>query len=208
MPQRASFGGSDYGDYQEDCIPGTRKRTCTRSQAINKGAPQATIRISDRPAIRAFYERCFKDFQQQGCKIFGKAWVKMMEPKKQSNHPYVKGNQTGKAPPWWPPTQGNKDEAVRHKEPDHLGKGGMCSPTGTNGAGAGAVTNRTTERITLFCHILEIIVDPDHPCRPRREGSHPQEVSIHELEQVTESSLADFYAASTKNYQKIYIILE
>lgn len=124
MPQRASFG-SDYGDYQEDCIPGTRKRTRTRSHGINRGAPQAGIRISDRAAIRAFYERCFKDFQQQGCKIFGKAWVKMMEPKKQSNHPYVKGNQTGKAPPWWPPTEGNKDEAVRHKEPDHLGKGGM-----------------------------------------------------------------------------------
>ena len=59
------------------------------------------------------------------------------------------------------------------------------------------------ERITLFCHILEIIVDPNHPHRPRREGSHPHEVSIHELEQVTESSLADFYAASAKNNQKM-----
>lgn len=46
-------------------------------------------------------------------------------------------------------------------------------------------------------------MDPNHPDRPRREGSHPQEVSIHELEQVTESSLADFYAASTKNHQKM-----
>lgn len=124
MGVRGSFS-SDYDRYQDDCIPGTRKRTRTGSQVLNKGAPQATVHISDRAAVRAFYERCFKDFQQQGCKIFGKAWVKMMEPKKQSNHPYVKSNEVGTPPPWWPPTSGAKDEAVRHKEPDHLGKQGL-----------------------------------------------------------------------------------
>lgn len=60
-----------------------------------------------------------------------------------------------------------------------------------------------TERINLFCHILEIIVDPAHPARPRREQSHPPEVSILELESVTDTSLADFYALSHKNQMKM-----
>ena len=64
------------------------------------------------------------------------------------------------------------------------------------------MTDTILERIVLFCHILEIIVDPQHPARPRREPSHAQEVSIAELESVTEISLADFYAVSKKNAMK------
>lgn len=68
--------------------------------------------------------------------------------------------------------------------------------------------NMIAERINLFCHILEIIVDPAHPARPRREQSHPPEVSIDELESVTDTSLADFYAASDKNGMKVGYMMD
>jgi hypothetical protein len=56
--------------------------------------------------------------QQSACKIIGKAFVKLIEPKKQTYYPYTKGN--AQAPPWWPDTKGKG--SVRHKEPDHLPK--------------------------------------------------------------------------------------
>lgn len=58
--------------------------------------------------------------QQSACKVMGKAFVKLVEPRKQTHHPYTGGND--KAPSWWPPTIG--EGAVRHKEPDHLLKPG------------------------------------------------------------------------------------
>ncbi|KAJ4146836.1 hypothetical protein LMH87_001395 [Akanthomyces muscarius] len=55
------------------------------------------------------------------CKLIAKAWVKAVEPKKQSTHPYTGSD--GKAPDWWPKPWGpTKDDKVRHKEPDHLYK--------------------------------------------------------------------------------------
>jgi hypothetical protein len=65
------------------------------------------------------------DMQQSSCKVMAKAFVKLVEPKKQSNHPYTKGNL--KAPPWWPNTEGAN--SVTHKEPDHLKKPGLLFPT-------------------------------------------------------------------------------
>ena len=53
--------------------------------------------------------------QQLACKIVAKAWIKKIQPKKQTTHPYCHG--FAKAPPWWPPK-------VTHKEPDHIKKAG------------------------------------------------------------------------------------
>jgi hypothetical protein len=78
--------------------------------------------IGDEAEVEKFYSCRFKDMQQSSCKVMGKAFVKLVEPKKQTHHPYTKGD--GKAPPWWPPTTGDENVRVRHKEPDHLLKPG------------------------------------------------------------------------------------
>jgi hypothetical protein len=79
-----------------------------------------TLRIGDTAEVERFYHTRFKDMQQSACKVMGKAFVKLVEPKKQTHHPYTKGDE--KKPPWWPITTG--EHGVRHREPDHLLKPG------------------------------------------------------------------------------------
>ncbi|KAK9376889.1 uncharacterized protein V1513DRAFT_429713 [Lipomyces chichibuensis] len=69
--------------------------------------------ICDREAVTALLEAKFLQLQQLVCKVVAKAWIKVIEPKKQSNHPYNKGEEF--KPDWWP-------SEARHKEPDHLMK--------------------------------------------------------------------------------------
>ncbi|PWN23042.1 hypothetical protein BCV69DRAFT_106245 [Microstroma glucosiphilum] len=71
------------------------------------------VTLSNEAARTAFFELRFGQMQQGMCKTVAKAWIKIIEPKKQTRCPYNKGEE-GK-PDWWP-------EGVRHKEPDHLMK--------------------------------------------------------------------------------------
>jgi hypothetical protein len=71
------------------------------------------IAITDSAALKGFYSQCFRDIQQFGCKVIGKAFIKFYHPKKQASNPYTKGNHG--APTWWP-----LDKGVKHKEPDHI----------------------------------------------------------------------------------------
>lgn len=81
------------------------------------------LRIDDTEAVWKFYDQRFKNCQQTACKLIAKAWVKAVEPKKQTHHPYT--GEDAKAPQWWPKPWGStKEEKVRHKEPDHLYKRG------------------------------------------------------------------------------------
>ena len=85
------------------------------------------ISVSDEKELWDFYEQRFKDCQQTACKLIAKAWIKAVEPKKQSTHPYTGSDE--KAPDWWPQPWGTgKDDRVRHKEPDHLYKRGTSTP--------------------------------------------------------------------------------
>ncbi len=77
------------------------------------GTPTVDISLADEAARTAFLELRFGQLQQGVCKTVAKAWIKIIEPKKQTRCPYNKGEQ-GK-PDWWP-------AGVRHKEPDHLMK--------------------------------------------------------------------------------------
>jgi hypothetical protein len=63
----------------------------------------------------------FKACLQRACKGIAKAWIKAVEPMKQSNHPYAGSDE--KAPDWWPKRDGL--DKIRHKEPDHLFKRGQ-----------------------------------------------------------------------------------
>ncbi|RAH44125.1 DUF2841 domain-containing protein [Aspergillus brunneoviolaceus CBS 621.78] len=98
---------------------------------------RATIlRLGDTETLRHYYERAFDKFQQLNCRVIAKAFIKLVEPRKQVNHPY-NGRRTSASasqrmdpeltkPNWWP-------AGVTHKEPDHLFK---------------------PERIKLLVHIL------------------------------------------------------
>lgn len=71
------------------------------------------IVIGKREEVGTFFETRFRQLQQLVCKIVAKAWIKVIEPKKQTRFPYNRGEDS--KPSWWP-------DDVRHKEPDHLMK--------------------------------------------------------------------------------------
>lgn len=71
------------------------------------------VNLASSIAVEQYLLRCVTSFQQFNCKALCKAWIKLIEPKKQTNYPYNLGDR-GK-PDWWP-------NNVRHKEPDHLMK--------------------------------------------------------------------------------------
>ncbi|CAO1618512.1 unnamed protein product [Sympodiomycopsis kandeliae] len=74
---------------------------------------QHDLRLNNRAERTDFLLLRFSQMQQGMCKTVAKAWIKIIEPKKQTRCPYNRGEE-GK-PDWWP-------EGVRHKEPDHLMK--------------------------------------------------------------------------------------
>lgn len=143
-PMGSAYGGRrqydrrqahDMLDYDDDPAFRTRKRQRgplpgRRNPALNAEGPAVQvvlakrgIKIGNKDEIWKFYDTRFKNIQQWACKIIAKAWVKLIEPKKQSTHPYT-GSDEG-APEWWPKAWGTgRDEKVRHKEPDHLYKPG------------------------------------------------------------------------------------
>lgn len=84
------------------------------------------IEVGDADAVWRVYKLRFENCQQIACKLLAKAWIKAMQPKKQSSHPYTGSDET--APDWWPKPWGpTKDDKVRHKEPDHLYRQGRLS---------------------------------------------------------------------------------
>ena len=86
--------------------------------------------IGDKFSIDNYYDTRFRQMQQLACKVIAKAWVKVVECKKQVKHPYnggkiakEKGAKKGTGgeltkPDWWPKYN------CRHREPDHLKKDG------------------------------------------------------------------------------------
>lgn len=63
--------------------------------------------------VKNYLYNCFEEFQQIPCKLLSKAWIKVIEPKKQSKYPYKQGESS--KPYWWPAN-------CIHREPDHLKK--------------------------------------------------------------------------------------
>ncbi|CAF3586605.1 unnamed protein product [Fusarium graminearum] len=147
-----------HGIADDDDIPMTVATT------IRKG-----IKIGNSLDVGLFYELRFKNCQQTACKLMAKAWVKAVEPKKQSTHPYTGSDE--KAPDWWPKPWGpTKEDKVRHKEPDHLYK---------------------RERVHLLNHILRMIVEPN-------QRQHPDiqklKLNVQKLEEITIEALSGFFA--------------
>lgn len=109
-----------------------RHRGAQDDEDDNKPPPMAqsvryrNLVIGDTAEVTKFFEGRFRDMQQASCKIIAKAFIKVVEPKKQTNHPYTGGAE--RAPEWWPPLPTeNKTGGVKHREPDHLLKPGWSS---------------------------------------------------------------------------------
>ncbi|KAL6401203.1 hypothetical protein AUP68_16932 [Ilyonectria robusta] len=111
----------------------SRKRLRARDLACDDehaplvvSVPSKGIKIGESQDVWNFYEQRFTNCQQAACKLIAKAWVKAIEPKKQSTYPYTGGDD--KAPKWWPKPWGlTREDKVRHKEPDHLYKRGQLT---------------------------------------------------------------------------------
>jgi len=96
-------------------------RTAYSDSDSNPGGEVETIpqhvplRIGDADALTTFYTTRLCQMQQLNCRLIAKVWIKVIQPKKQSNFAYKYGDSS--KPPWWP-----KD--IKHQEPDHLKKHG------------------------------------------------------------------------------------
>ena len=91
------------------------------------GTLQKQIMVGDEEAMKHYYLTRFKQIQQIPCKSIAKAWIKLIEPKKQVKHPYNGGKKARRMgvkknggeltrPDWWP------KRGCPHKEPDHQKK--------------------------------------------------------------------------------------
>lgn len=103
--------------------------TDTGGDSLNLPPSGCVIRVDDEQRLKKYYEKAFEAFQQLNCRIIAKAFIKLVEPRKQVNYPYngrrsspgsdpeMQPDPEMTKPPWWP-------AGVKHKEPDHLLKGG------------------------------------------------------------------------------------
>ncbi|OJJ48563.1 hypothetical protein ASPZODRAFT_130629 [Penicilliopsis zonata CBS 506.65] len=97
---------------------------------------RSALQVSNTSLLHKYYEKAFDTFQQLNCRAIAKAWIKLVEPRKQVHHPYNgrrgssgasrRADPESTKPKWWP-------AGVKHREPDHLLK---------------------AERIRLLVHIL------------------------------------------------------
>ena len=94
--------------------PNTMMSTFPAARSSTPTPPMHTLNLAP-TAIDDYYISRFAALQQATCKLVVKAWIKVIEPKKQMKFPYNKGEEL--RPAWWP-------EGVRHREPDHLSKTG------------------------------------------------------------------------------------
>jgi hypothetical protein len=137
--------------------------------------------------VEQFYNVRFKDMQQSSCKVMGKAFVKLVEPKKQTHHPYTKGD--AKAPPWWPKSTG--DNHVRHREPDHLLRPGEhTSRVYPSSLERQKADNNLVERIRLLVHILKMIIEPYHKQCPTVQKLT---LNVKKLEEVTMEAMNNWF---------------
>ena len=136
----------------------------TEEFELEEPLEEITINLGDETGIREYYEEAFRCLQQIPCKSISKDWIKVIEPRKQTLHPYNGGEQAKRLskdsdidvgelckPDWWP------QDGCRHREPDHISRTGPSSP---NRASCHPLTF-SPERLTLLVHLLRNLWDPD-----------------------------------------------
>jgi hypothetical protein len=108
-------------------LPKRRRIDQRETPDLSKQMMHSMMPVDNR-GFRSYYEKAFENFQQTNCRVLAKAYIKLIEPRKQVNYPYngrVSIGGTTKQldpkttkPPWW-------HSGVTHHEPDHLLKAGM-----------------------------------------------------------------------------------
>ncbi|CEI68475.1 hypothetical protein FVEN_g5368 [Fusarium venenatum] len=167
---------SQYDDWETSLRQGRKRPRARHGITDDDDIPMTVattirkcIKIGNSLEVGLFYDQRFKNCQQTACKLMAKAWVKAVEPKKQSTHPYTGSDE--KAPDWWPKPWGpTKEDKVRHKEPDHLYK---------------------RERVHLLNHILRMIVEPNARQHP---DIQKLKLNVQKLEEITIEALSGFFA--------------
>ncbi|AQZ13476.1 YDR124W [Zygosaccharomyces parabailii] len=71
------------------------------------------LSLNNTSLVEKYVYCALKLLRQVPCKAIAKAWIKIIEPRKKTKYPYIKGNIA--KPTWWP-------QDVEHREPDHLQK--------------------------------------------------------------------------------------
>lgn len=113
-PARGIFDGLSGMSSLKQPSPTNMMSTFSAARSTTPLPPMHTLTLAPH-AIEDYYTSRFAALQQATCKLVVKAWIKVIEPKKQMKFPYNKGEDL--KPAWWP-------EGVRHREPDHLSKTG------------------------------------------------------------------------------------
>ncbi|KAH9884580.1 hypothetical protein F4778DRAFT_787687 [Xylariomycetidae sp. FL2044] len=151
---------------------GTARRRANKFEDRKFPSPASTkktITIGSEKETWDFYEQRFKNCQQNFCKIVAKAWIKLVEPKKQSTHPYTKSEES--QPEWWPKrSEMPPGQRCRHIEPDHSSK---------------------DERVYLLCHILKLLVQPNFK---QHTAIRHLGITIEKLEYITWDALSSWFA--------------
>jgi hypothetical protein len=130
LPDTPRLSGSMDSDlpWGTGLVTPATQRSRSSTSLTNQRIPLTPIQLNSKNAsspsqalcipcndLQDWYASKLDMLQQQTCKIVVKAWIKVIEPKKQTKYPYNKG-EAGR-PGWWP-------QGVRHREPDHLMKPG------------------------------------------------------------------------------------
>lgn len=133
---------------------------------------RTALRVGDHDILRRYYEKAFDNFQQLNCRMIAKAWIKLVEPRKQVNHPYNGRKNVGGTsqrvdpeltkPRWWP-------TGVTHKEPDHLPKPGESNPNWKEGIFANIYFHNRTSP-SSYPHPLRIEEQPRYHRREAQRG--------------------------------------
>ena len=130
VPNRQAEPKSNYDDEDED----------EDEKDALAGAETEWVQIRIDEACN-YYDKVFRSLKQLTCKDIVKAWIRHCHPKKQTSHPYNGGKTTWERsvreygypghftrPDYWLSDEGWKhDKGIRHTEPDHLNRTGMCS---------------------------------------------------------------------------------
>ena len=139
------------GDRSSTAPAPPRKRRCARTrQAANESehnfedkAEEPDAAVTEMQLIRydeipSWYDRVFRSLKQLCCKDILKAWIRHAHPRKQTRCPYNGGKRKDESirimnypghctmPDYWlSDVNWEKNEGVRHTEPDRLDKDGQ-----------------------------------------------------------------------------------
>lgn len=133
LPLAPSFQPIVWPNYRQTwlCLPAEELSHNWKEDVNINGDKKAMISVRDHDFLVLYYKMVFENLRQTNCRILAKAYIKLVEPRKQVSYPYngrkfVEGalkqfDPDMTKPPWWP-------SGVTHREPDHLPKVGKETP--------------------------------------------------------------------------------